>query len=191
MKRNGYRKTGAITWSLCLTALIMGCRHKPIVPPLPAAMQTPGAFFTAPPLPPSPAMQAALPPTLLYETPVIVSETKPRKRIHRLSPSSSSVPIIETVPDEASSAPSADMVLGDLSPGGDSAVAQTQAAKGITSVAQRLNTLSADLQRRKQREVGQVRQFLKQASGALRMGDAEGAKNLATKAGLLLDDIQK
>jgi hypothetical protein len=40
------------------------------------------------------------------------------------------------------------------------------------------------------KQVMQVRQFLKQASDALKTGDAEGADNLATKAGLLLDDIK-
>ncbi len=190
MKRLGKRSTGAMVWSLCCL-MTAGCRHEPVVPPLPPAMQTPGAFILAPPLPPPPSMQAALPQALLDETPIAVSEMKPRRRIRRASPGSLSVPVIETVPDGSSAAPSANAALGDLSPGGDSAVSQTQAANGITSVARRLNSLSADMQRRRPREVGQVRQFLKQASGALRMGDAEGAKNLATKAGLLLDDMQK
>ncbi len=179
-----------MAWSLCCLAM-MGCRHELVVPSLPAAMQTPGAFIVVPPLPSPPSMEAALPQVLLDETPVAVSEMKPRRRIRRVSPGSLSVPVIETVPDESSTAPSANDALGDLSPGGDSAVTQTQAANGITSVARRLNNLSADIQKRMPREVAQVRQFLKQASGALRMGDAEGAKNLATKAGLLLDDMQK
>jgi ABC-type sugar transport system substrate-binding protein len=48
-------------------------------------------------------------------------------------------------------------------------------------------TPSSDDQKK---QVMQVRQFLKQANDALKTGDAEGADNLATKAGLLLDDIK-
>jgi ribosomal protein S20 len=39
--------------------------------------------------------------------------------------------------------------------------------------------------------VSKVRNFWKDAQDALKSGDAEGAKTLATKAKLLLDDLEK
>ncbi len=40
-------------------------------------------------------------------------------------------------------------------------------------------------------QVSKVKNFLKDAQEALKTGDAEGAKTLATKAKLLLDDLEK
>ena len=40
-------------------------------------------------------------------------------------------------------------------------------------------------------QVSKVKNFLKDAQDALKSGDAEGAKTLATKAKLLLDDLEK
>ena len=57
-------------------------------------------------------------------------------------------------------------------------------------IADRLNELPGANGDSQKKQVLQVRLFLKQASDALKTGDAEGAENLATKAGLLLDDIK-
>jgi len=40
-------------------------------------------------------------------------------------------------------------------------------------------------------QVRQVQQFVKQAQQALESGDAQGASTLATKAKLLMDDLEK
>ena len=40
-------------------------------------------------------------------------------------------------------------------------------------------------------QVSKVKNFLKDAQEALKTGDAEGAKTLATKAKLLMDDLEK
>jgi hypothetical protein len=82
--------------------------------------------------------------------------------------------------------------LGDLSPGGGSSPQQQQqVADRITAIERRLNDLPARTNDDQKKQISQVRLFLKQASDALKTGDSEGAANLATKAGLLLDDILK
>ena len=91
-------------------------------------------------------------------------------------------------PVPAESAASAE--LGALSPGGDSSPRQQQVAGHIATVEHRVDELPASNSDAIKKQILQVRQFLKQASDALKTGDAEGAENLATKAGLLLDDIK-
>jgi hypothetical protein len=81
--------------------------------------------------------------------------------------------------------------LGALSPGGASTPQQQQVADAISAVQHRLNELPAATTEEQKKRVTQVRLFLKQATDALKTGDAEGARNLATKAGLLLDDLSK
>ncbi len=185
------RIRGVAVWSFCGFALL-GCRHQLQAPPLPPAMQTPGVFQLAPRLPPPPSMHATLPRILFEEHPVATSEVKTRRRIHKMPQGAVSVPVVETpAADDAPTAPTVDATLGVLSPGGDSTAAQGQAADAIDAVQRRLDTLIHDAHGTKPRGLSQVRQFLNQAKSALGMGDIEGAKNLATKAGLLLDDVQQ
>ena len=61
----------------------------------------------------------------------------------------------------------------------------------IASNERRLNGLSSQLQESEKAQISKVRNFQKQAQDALSSGDVEGAKTLATKAKLLLDDMEK
>ena len=61
----------------------------------------------------------------------------------------------------------------------------------IASVEKRLNALPAQKVEEQKAQVSKVRNFWKDAQEALKSGDAEGAKTLATKAKLLLDDLEK
>jgi len=82
--------------------------------------------------------------------------------------------------------------IGALTAGGE-ANPQTkqEAADLITSSEKRLNALPAQKAEDEKAQVNKVKNFLKDAQEALKSGDAEGAKTLATKAKLLLDDIEK
>ena len=83
-------------------------------------------------------------------------------------------------------------VIGDLTPGGDQdPKAQKEASDLIAENERRLNGLSAETTRSQAPLVSNVRNFQKQAQQALRTGDAAGAKTLATKGKLLLDDLEK
>jgi hypothetical protein len=61
----------------------------------------------------------------------------------------------------------------------------------ISSILKSLAALPARIADAQKRQVRQVRHFLDQAQQALNTGDTEGAKNLATKAHLLMDDLEK
>jgi ribosomal protein S20 len=82
--------------------------------------------------------------------------------------------------------------IGELTAGGAAnPQAQQAAADLVASIEKRLNGLSAQTVRRQRTQVSRIRNFWQQAQAALSSGDVEGAKTLATKANLLLDDLQK
>ena len=79
-----------------------------------------------------------------------------------------------------------------MTPGGE-ANPQTkqEAADLIATSEKRLDALPAPKSEDEKSQESKVRNFLKDAQEALKSGDAEGAKTLATKAKLLLDDLEK
>jgi hypothetical protein len=66
-----------------------------------------------------------------------------------------------------------------------------QARDLIASILKRIDALPTKTADSQKKQVSQVRHFLDQAQKALNSGDAEGAFNLATKAKLLMDDLEK
>ena len=61
----------------------------------------------------------------------------------------------------------------------------------IAANEKRLNALSAQIVEEQKAQISKVKTFQRQAQEASRSGDVEGAKTLATKAKLLLDDLSK
>ena len=133
--------------------------------------------------------------------PVPVAEgaaTPKRQRRRPVKP-----PVQAPPPDETPAAPPPQVaasaepapsstVIGELTPGGDqSAETEKEAADLIASNEKRLNAISAETVKAQSALVSNVRNFQKQAQQALRTGDARGAKTLATKGKLLLDDLEK
>jgi ribosomal protein S20 len=108
-------------------------------------------------------------------------------------------PQIVTVPVPAASQPSETPTLtpevaaiGALSSGGDTSPrAQQEAAGLIAANEKRVNGISAQKTEEQKAQISKIRNFQRQAQEALSSGDTEGAKTLATKAKLLLDDIEK
>jgi ribosomal protein S20 len=83
-------------------------------------------------------------------------------------------------------------LIGSLSSGGDTSPrAQQEAAGLIAANERRINTLPAKKVEAEKVQLNKVRNFQKQAQDALSSGDTEGAKTLATKAKLVLDDIDR
>jgi ribosomal protein S20 len=88
--------------------------------------------------------------------------------------------------------PPEETAIGALTAGGEASPQTKQdAADLIASSEKRLNALSAQKAEEEKAQVSKVKNFLKDAQEALKSGYAEGAKTLATKAKLLLDDLEK
>lgn len=199
-----FSRETAVAALLCLA--LAGCRHQDTAPALPAPARTPDIYVPPPPEPSLPPMQAPPPKSVTEVKPTVTPEVKPKKRRKVTSTPPPAVsqppakPVAETVDSStvapgvavAAATPPASTALGDLSPGGGSSPQQQQqVADRITAVEHRLNDLPSHTTDDQKKQISQVRLFLKQATDALKTGDSEGAANLATKAGLLLDDVLK
>ncbi len=172
--------------SLLLVFGLAGCHHKTALrPALPTGVLAPIELETIPP-PSSLPMIATLPPPAL-EPPMPPEE--PPKPAPRRRPAPKEEP---QPPVQVASAPEpAALAIGTLSTGGDAAPqSQQQAQSLIASILKRIAALPAKTDAQK-KQIRQIRNFIVQAQKALNSGDAEGARNLATKAGLLLDDLEK
>jgi hypothetical protein len=129
-------------------------------------------------------MIATLPPPQLGPLPV--PPPPPARRRRRVVPAPPPPVQVASAPETAA------VAIGSLSTGPDATSQSQQQAKDlIASIQKRIAALPAATAAAQQTQVRQVKQFLDQAQQALTSGDAEGAKNLATKAKLLMDDIEK
>jgi hypothetical protein len=180
-------------FALLLALGLTGCRRRIVViviPPVAAQI----ALETPPPManPPKITMPPPPEPEVVEVTPVMVTPPAPPKR---KTPTPVPVPPPVQPPVQVASAGTPDAgeaAIGALSTGGDSAPQSQQEAKDlIGSIAKRIAGLSARKANAQRSQVRQVRHFLDQAQQALNSGDAEGAKTLATKAKLLMDDVEK
>jgi ribosomal protein S20 len=165
---------------------LSGCNKKPVAPPLPAVL-TPVALEDIPEPDDLPeiAFQPLRPPP-----PVVVARNVEPKR-QRKKPAKVETPAEPT--QVAAAEPSPEVTaIGSLTAGGEASPQTKQEAEDlIASSEKRLNALSAQKAEEEKAQVSKVKNFLKDAQDALKSGDAEGAKTLATKAKLLLDDLEK
>lgn len=201
-------RDAAVVALLCLP--FTGCTHPQPAPTVPAPAITPNVYVPPPPQPNLPPMEAPPPKSVSEAKPTVTPEVKPKRR-KKPSTQTPTTPMVAAAapppklasdvidtnvpPPGAAVAPATPPVssaLGELSPGGASSPQhQQEVADRIALIERKLNDLPAPTVDSQKKQVAQVRLFLKQASDALKTGDAEGAGNLATKAGLLLDDILK
>jgi hypothetical protein len=175
--------------ALCagLTLGACGC-HKKVqaAPPLPP-IQDPVALVTQP--------AAEHPPVIetpdVKMPPVPIASGAARMRRERRKPAAKAAP---EQPAQVASAepPAEDTAIGALTSGGEAnARSQQEAADMIAANEKRLNALPAQTVEEEKAQISKVKNFQRQAQEALNSGDAEGAKTLATKAKLLLDDLSK
>jgi hypothetical protein len=89
--------------------------------------------------------------------------------------------------------PIGQLAIGNLTEGDISGTAQTQedTEKLIQSTEKGLSGLQRSLNTQEQETAKQIKKFLDQAREALAAQDAGGAKTLATKASLLLNELKK
>ena len=183
------RTLASVTLCLGLTVGLGGCRHRTQIATLPAVL-TPVALEEIPEpenLPMVEAQPAKLPPV-----PAVASAGKPKRE--RKRPAPKAAPVQEPV-QVASAAPAPspeETAIGALTAGGEeNPQTKQEAAELITSSEKRLIALPSQKAEDQKAQVSKVKNFLKDAQEALNTGDAEGAKTLATKAKLLLDDLEK
>ena len=167
---------------------LAGCRHKPQLAPLPPVL-SPIALENIPEpdnLPMVEAPQIKLPPV------PVATNAKPKRERKRPAPKATPAPEPVQVASAAAAPPPEETAIGALTAGGE-ANPQTkqEAADLIASSEKRLNSLPAKKAEEQKAQISKVKNFLKDAQDALKTGDAEGAKTLATKAKLLLDDLEK
>jgi ribosomal protein S20 len=114
-----------------------------------------------------------------------------RERKRKITTANTSAP--ETEPPASPPATSSETAaIGSLSLGGVATPrAQQEAVELIGSIEKRLSSLSAQKAETEKQQVSRIRNFQRQAQEALDSGDVEGAKTLATKARLLLDDLDR
>ena len=174
---------------LCLGLMmgLSGCHKRPHVSPLPQIL-TPVALET-PPSPKTPPMVEA-PDVEMPPTPIASAAARPRRR--RPTPPVKA-PLASEPIQVASTEPAPEVAaIGALTAGGDTNPRMQQDAMDlIASIEKRLNALPAHKVEEQKTQISKVKNFLRQAQEALSSGDAEGAKTLATKAKLLLDDLVK
>jgi len=134
-------------------------------------------------LPPVPVAEGAAEPKRQRRKPAPVKVVAP-------TPPPETPPVPVQVPEAVTPAESAS-VIGEFTPGGDQdPKVQKDATDLIAANEKRLNSLSPEVARGQATLVSNVRNFQKQAQQALKAGDAAGAKTLATKGKLLLDDLE-
>jgi hypothetical protein len=141
---------------------------------------------------------AAKPPADVTDAkPVVAEEVKPKRRTKKSPATTAPVQVavapVLPVPAAGDVPPGGDAAkLGALGSGEDASPQQHQdVAAKISSVEKRLTDLPGSVQDREQKQIAKVKLFNKEASDALKGGDVDGARILATKAELLLDDLTK
>jgi predicted small lipoprotein YifL len=182
----GSLRAGRVRVSLVLAfALTLAGCHKKIPLVLPQVSTAP-IDVEVPPEPEDPPMIAEVPPPDL--TPAVPVPAPPKKVTRRKPTPPPAPPPVQV----ASAAPDPAAAIGSLSTGGSSTPQNQQQAKElIESIKKRIEALPGKTASGQKAQLRQVSYFLKQAQQALDSGDVEGANNLAIKARLLMDDIEK
>ncbi len=147
-----------------------------------------------PPPPPStasvnlPQPVASIPPEPTATAPTLPPKPPPKHRKKNNPPASTTNPA--TTQEAANPAPApAVSAIGQLS-SGDPANVRTETEDSLASIEHGLNTIARPLSDAEQKTADHIRDFLKQAKAALSTGDVDGARTLAAKARILLDELK-
>ena len=171
--------------SLCIVLSLAGCHRNPKViaaaappPPPLETVSVPPPTHPTEPMPEAPVIAS---PDLPLTVPPVRRPQPPRRR---------PAPTPQTQTAAAAPAP-APMDLGNLTTGGEStntALLQ-QTDDLLKAQTRRLNAIPSATIALHSQQIEQARLFLKQASDAWTKQDIEGARTLATKAKVLLDEV--
>ncbi len=169
---------------------LTGCMHlhkRPNLPVLPPVL-APVALENLPP-PADPPMLTA-PIVDVPPMPIAAAAATPRReRKHPAAKTAAAAPTEDTTPQPV---PDDTAAIGDLTAGGAAnPQAQEEAASLIRLIEKRVNGISAQTAFQQKSQINRVQNFRRQAQDAFNSGDVEGATTLATKANLLLDDLDR
>ena len=176
---------------LCVVCGLAGCRHKTQLAPLPV-IQTKVDLLDIPEPDNLPLLEPTPEKTLPEPTAAAATKLKKeRKKAARIVPPAPAAPVAPAPAASAASSPEA-TAIGALTAGGEvDPQTKQDAADLIASIEKRLNAFTTQTTDDQKAQISKVRNFWRDAQAALKSGDAEGAKTLATKAKLLLDDLEK
>ncbi len=193
------RSVGAL---LVLCAALTACRHKQQVVQLPVVTPSAPISLEKAPEPASPVLLPTVPLQPAPVAEVAVKAKKPKKRPAHKNAVVGVAPGAKgagpagagAAPTQVASAgpvPEAS-VIGALTSGGDDGTGKRQRAMDLIGVVQkRLAGLKPELVQKQKEQVDRARYFERDAETALKAGDTEGAMTLATKAKVLLDDLEQ
>ena len=184
-------------WLLALMPLAQGCDQKTqkaqtqtLAPPI----------VDAPPTKPATVSTADLPPPVVGDPtakPAAADTTAkpadaPKKPAHHPKKPATPAPGTPSSTQEtANAAPAAApsvSAIGQLS-GGASGDQRSETEESINNTEKGVNGITRTLNDAEVKTAAQIREFLKQAREALASGDVDGAKNLASKAKVLLGEL--
>ena len=185
----GFVRTGrASGLCLILVAGLVGCRHKATPFVLPQGAHAP-IDLEMTDVSDAPSEIATLPAPELEPLPTPPSPPKPvPRRRPAPAPKEDTQPPVQI----ASEPEPAALAIGALSAGGDTTPQIKQQTQDlIASTIKRIAAMPAKIADAQKKQIRQVRNFLDKAQKALSSSDFEGANNLANKARLLMDDLEK
>lgn len=172
---------------LILALSLAGCHHKTVRWAPPQVSLTPIELET-PDAPDSPPEIATLPPPEFGP----LQPAPPPKTIPKRKPAPATKEEVQPPVQVASESSPAALAIGSLSTGADVGPQSRQQTQDlIASISRRIAALPAKTAEAQKKQIRQVRNFVSQAQKALSSGDAEGANNLAIKAKVLMDDLEK
>jgi len=168
---------------LVLAVWLTGCRHRTVRAALPIVL-LPVDLEATESLDPGPTIAEETPPEFTLPEPPPAPPKPPARR----RPAPKEEPPVQM----ASGAEPAAIAIGNLTSGSDGTPqSQQQARDLIASILKRIKELPGKTVDAQKKELKEVHRFVDQAQQALTVGDADGAINLATKARVLMDDLEK
>jgi hypothetical protein len=114
---------------------------------------------------------------------------KPKPPVKRKKTAAAPPPAANTTQQASLGTPGVS-AIGQLS-SGDPADLRQQTLSSITATEHGLKDLNRGLSDQEKKTAEHIREFIKQAKGALNSGDVDGAATLAAKAKVLLDELSK
>lgn len=186
----GPAKARTLVASLAISLALTGCVHKTRWTP-PASTLAPVDLEPLPDAATASTIAEVRPPDWIPPESAEEAPKRPARRRPAPAPTHDAAGAQQPA-QVASAAEPAALAIGSLSSGGDATPqAQQQARELILTIEKRVAALPRSVVNQQKPQIKQVTHFVKQAQQALDSGDAEGAVTLATKARLLMDDIEK
>ncbi len=182
------RKLTATSLCLALSVSLTGCFHKRVrlapLPPTITQVDTEPVSESIAQIIVEPSDEP------LPDLPIAAAAARPHRERRRIAPKTTapSAPNQLAVDEE----PADVAAIGDLTTGSDATPQRHQQALDLIATNdKRILSLRPEIVRNQRSQISKIKNFQKQARQALDSGDSEGAMTLATKAKLLLDDLDK